>query len=126
MLYETVPASEGTWIEYLRELVRFSMAIEEDDTIDHEIYTGVSRHWLCKASDRSPTTGTLYHHLAILGLSVRPSPLRSLYYYTKSLCVPIPFSSARESLTNVFNLALSKSPDDTFIRTDEILFSTQS
>ncbi|KAI8396322.1 hypothetical protein FOFC_20869 [Fusarium oxysporum] len=40
MLYETVPAFEGTWIEYLRELVRFSMAIEEDDTIDHEICTG--------------------------------------------------------------------------------------
>ncbi|EXK25338.1 hypothetical protein FOQG_14661 [Fusarium oxysporum f. sp. raphani 54005] len=123
LLYETVPAFEDTWIECLGDLARYRMAIEDDDTTDRELWTGLSRHWYCKASDRSPTTGRLYHHLAILA---RPNPLRQLYYYTKSLCVPIPFSSARESLTNVFNCALSNSPDDTFIRAHKILFSTQS
>ncbi|KAI8416557.1 hypothetical protein FOFC_02868 [Fusarium oxysporum] len=97
LLYETVPALEDTWIECLGDLARYRMAIEDDDTIDRELWTGVSRHWYCKASDRSPTTGRLYHHLAILA---RPNPLRQLYYYTN--------------------------PDDTFIRAHKILFSTQS
>lgn len=76
------------------------MAIEDDDIRDREVWTSVSRLWYSKASDKAPTTGRLYHHLAILA---RPNPLQQLYYYTKSLCVPIPFSSARESIMTLFD-----------------------
>lgn len=42
------------------------MAIEEDDMWDREHWTAVSRHWCSKASNKAPTTGRLYYHLAIL------------------------------------------------------------
>ncbi|KAF4989226.1 hypothetical protein FGRMN_9239 [Fusarium graminum] len=129
LLYETVPAFEDTWIECLGDLGRYRMAIEDDDIRDREVWTGVSRHWYSKASDKSPTTGRLYHHLAILA---RPNALQQLYYYTKSLCVPIPFSSARESIMTLFDPVLNNSPtrlapvDAAFVRAHGILFSGKS
>ncbi|KAF9879594.1 Telomerase-binding protein EST1A [Colletotrichum karsti] len=80
------------------------MAIEDDDIKDREVWTAVSRHWYSKASDKAPTTGRLYHHLAILA---RPNALQQLFYYTKSLCVSIPFLSARESIMTLFEPHLS-------------------
>ncbi|KAK1445870.1 hypothetical protein CMEL01_10113 [Colletotrichum melonis] len=88
LLYETVPTFEDTWIECLGDLGRYRMAIEDDDLKDREVWTSVSRHWYSKASDKAPQTGRLYHHLAILA---RPNALQQLFYYTKSLCVPVPF-----------------------------------
>ncbi|RGP79609.1 hypothetical protein FLONG3_2357 [Fusarium longipes] len=129
LLYETVPAFEDTWIECLGDLGRYRMAIEDDDIRDREVWTGVSRHWYSKASEKSPTTGRLYHHLAILA---RPNALQQLYYYTKSLCVPIPFSSARESIMTLFDPVLNNSPtrlipiDASFVRAHGILFSGKS
>ena len=99
LLYETVPAFEDTWIECLGDLARYRMAIEDDDIRDREVWTGVARHWYSKASDKAPTTGRLYHHLAILA---RPNALQQLFYYSKSLCVEIPFTSARESILTLF------------------------
>ena len=99
------------------------------DIRDREVWTGVSRHWYSKASDKSPTTGRLYHHLAILA---RPNALQQLYFYTKSLCVPIPFSSARESIMTLFDPLLGNGPtrlsvaDAAFVRTHGILFSRKS
>ncbi|KAE8451547.1 hypothetical protein EG329_003620 [Mollisiaceae sp. DMI_Dod_QoI] len=104
LLYETVPAFEDTWIECLGDLGRYRMAIEDDDIRDREVWTGVARHWYAKASDKAPTTGRLYHHLAILA---RPNALQQLFYYSKSLCVAIPFTSARESILTLFDPVLS-------------------
>ncbi|KAI3565815.1 hypothetical protein IWW34DRAFT_641977 [Fusarium oxysporum f. sp. albedinis] len=126
LLCETAPAFEDTWIECLGDLGRYRMAIENNDIREREVWVGVSRHWYSKASDRSPTTGRLYHHLAILA---RPNALQQLYYYTKSLCVPIPFSSARESIMTLFNSTPSGGPtrlaplDAAFVRAHGILFS---
>ncbi|KAK4182422.1 hypothetical protein QBC35DRAFT_468099, partial [Podospora australis] len=108
LLYETVPAFEDTWIENLGDLSRYRMAIEDDDIRDRENWTAVSRHWYSKASDKAPTTGRLYHHLAIL---VRPNASQQLYYYAKSLCVAIPFVSARESIKTLFDPALAPTPN---------------
>ncbi|KAG4427242.1 hypothetical protein IFR05_017275 [Cadophora sp. M221] len=83
LMYETVPAFEDTWIECIGDLGRYRMAIEDDDIRDREVWTGVARHWYSKASDKAPTTGRLYHHLAILA---RPNALQQLFYYAKSLC----------------------------------------
>ncbi|KAH6879496.1 hypothetical protein B0T10DRAFT_582911, partial [Thelonectria olida] len=129
LLYETVPAFEDTWIECLGDLGRYRMAIEDDDIRDREVWTGVSRHWYSKASDKSPSTGRLYHHLAILA---RPNALQQLYYYTKSLCVPLPFLSARESIMTLFDPVLASNPsclspiDFAFVRVHGILFSGKS
>ncbi|KPM35382.1 hypothetical protein AK830_g11185 [Neonectria ditissima] len=129
LLYETVPAFEDTWIECLGDLGRYRMAIEDDDIRDREVWTGVSRHWYSKASDKSPTTGRLYHHLAILA---RPNALQQLYYYAKSLCVPIPFLSAKESVMTLFDPLLGSNQsrlaaiDAAFVRVHGILFSGKS
>ncbi|RDA89182.1 hypothetical protein CP532_0540 [Ophiocordyceps camponoti-leonardi (nom. inval.)] len=127
LLYETVPAFEDTWIECLGDLGRYRMAIEDDDIRDREIWTGVSRYWYSMASDKSPATGRLYHHLAILA---RPNALQQLYYYNKSLCVPLPFASARESVMTLFDPLLSSTShqrlepvDAAFVRVHGILFS---
>jgi hypothetical protein len=81
------------------------MAIEEQDLRDRDVWTAVSRHWYSKASDKAPTTGRLYHHLAILA---RPNALQQLFYYSKSLCVPTPFPSARESVMTLFEPILAQ------------------
>lgn len=128
LLYETVPAFEDTWIECLGDLGRYRMAIEDDDIRDREVWTAVSRHWYSKASDKAPTTGRLYHHLAILA---RPNALQQLFYYAKSLCVPIPFPSARESIMTLFDPVLNATGqpsrllpiDAAFVKAHGILFS---
>jgi len=99
LLYETVPAFEDTWIECLGDLGRYRMAIEDDNVRDREVWTAVSRGWYSKALDKAPTTGRLYHHLAILA---RPNALQQLFYYGKALCVAIPFPSANDSIMTLF------------------------
>jgi hypothetical protein len=105
------------------------MVIEDDNIGDREFWTDVSRHWYSKASDMSPETGRLYHHLAILA---RPNAVQQLFYYTKSLCIPIPFLSTQESIMKVFDPLLSNSAarlnpiDGSFIRAHGILFSGKS
>jgi hypothetical protein len=79
------------------------MAIEDDDIKDREVWTGVARLWYSKASNKAPMTGRLYHHLAILA---RPNALQQLFYYAKSLCVVILFTSARESILTLFDPVL--------------------
>lgn len=126
LLYETLPAFTDTWIECLGDLGRYRMAIEDEDMRDREIWTSVSRHWYSKASDNAPTTGRLYQHLAILA---RPNALQQLFYYTKSLCVPIPFTSARESIMTLFEPVIkgSSAPrlvlaDWAFVKAHGLLF----
>ena len=132
LLYETVPAFEDTWIECLGDLGRYRMAIEEEDMKDRNVWTITSRYWYSKASDKAPTTGRLYHHLAILA---RPNALLQLFYYNKSLCVAIPFLSARDSILTLFDpiMALpathqSRLPatELAFVRCHSIMFSGKS
>jgi hypothetical protein len=82
LLHETVPASEDTWIECQGDLGRYRMAIEDGDVQDREVWTSVARHWYSKSSDKAPTTGRLYHHLAILA---RPNALHQLFVMEISL-----------------------------------------
>ncbi|OBT73410.1 hypothetical protein VF21_08106 [Pseudogymnoascus sp. 05NY08] len=103
LLLETVPAFEDTWIECLGDLGRYRMAIEDDNVRDREVWAQVARQWYLKSANRSPITGRLYHHLAILA---RPDALPQLLYYGKSLAVPIPFTAARESIMTLFEPTL--------------------
>lgn len=82
LLLETVPAFEDYRIECPSDLGRYRMTVKDDDIRDREAWTGIARHWYSKASDKAPTVGHLYHHLAILA---RPNALKQLLYYTKSL-----------------------------------------
>ncbi|KFY80211.1 hypothetical protein V499_00885 [Pseudogymnoascus sp. VKM F-103] len=104
LLLETVPAFEDTWIECLGDLGRYRMAIEDDNVRDREVWAQVARQWYLKSANRSPVTGRLYHHLAILA---RPDALPQLLYYGKSLAVPIPFAAARQSITTLFDSTLN-------------------
>lgn len=129
LLYETVPNFEDTWIECLGDLGRYRMAIEDEDIRDREIWTEVSRYWYSKASDKAPTTGRLHHHLAILA---RPNAVKQLFYYTKSLCVAIPFKSARDSILTLFDPIINgtqtrlQAIDLNFVKAHGILFITSN
>jgi hypothetical protein len=132
LLYETVPAFEDTWIECLGDLGRYRMAIEDDDIRDREILTGVARHWYSKASDGAPTTGRLYHHLAVL---TRPNALAQLFYYSKSVCTSLPFASTPESILTlfdpVFNASVSSYSglpplDLAFVKAHGVLFKRET
>ncbi|CZT11762.1 hypothetical protein WAI453_004327 [Rhynchosporium graminicola] len=96
LLYETVPAFEDTWLEFLDDLGRFRMALEDDDIRDSMFWTRVAQGWydIARTFSRTPTTGRLYHHLAIL---TRSNALEQLFYDSKSPCVVVPLTSARES-----------------------------
>lgn len=104
LLHETVPAFEDTWIECLGDISRYRMAIEDDDNKDREAWTAVARHWYSKASDKSPTTGRLYHHLAILA---RPNAVQQLYYYKKALRDYYSFQSDWDCIMNLFDPILT-------------------
>lgn len=84
--YETAPNFKNTWIGCLEDLGRYRIAIEDqdEDLRDREIWTGVSRCWYSKASDKAFITERIYHHLAILA---RPNAVKQLCYHTESLCV---------------------------------------
>ena len=100
LLYETVHSFEDTWIDCLGELARYRNAIEEHEVQDREIWSGVARTWYKKAVDKSPQTGRLYHHLAILA---RPPILQQLLLYTRSLTCVTPFENDCDSVTTLFN-----------------------
>jgi hypothetical protein len=104
------------------------MAIDDEDIKDREVWTGVSRQWYSKASDKTPTTGRLYHHLSILA---RPNAIQQLFFYTKSLSVAVPFYSARESILTLFDPLISGSETRPFqVETDfvrlQALFSART
>jgi len=91
LVYETIPAFEDSWAECLGDLGRYRMAIEDDDIRDREVWSGVARPWYLKASNKDPIRGHLYHRLSIL---TRPNALQQVFYYSKSLCIVSPFTSA--------------------------------
>src|SRR2546421_3132031 len=100
LLVEFVPSFEETWIEFLGDVARYRMAIEETDLRDREVWSGVARMWYGRAADKSPNVGRIQHHLAVLA---RPNIAQQLFYYSKSLVTVIPFQDARESIMLLFN-----------------------
>ncbi|KAK5188818.1 hypothetical protein LTR72_011402 [Exophiala xenobiotica] len=105
LLMESVPTFHETWIECLGDLARYRMAIEEADMRDRENWSNVARMWYNRAADRSPNTGRIQHHLAVLA---RPNVVRQLFYYTKALISGIPFVNARDSIMLLFTPFLEK------------------
>lgn len=120
LLYETVPAFEGFWVECLGDLGRYRMAVEADDPMDRENWSGVARFWYTKATDNSPGTGRLYHRLATLA---RQYSLQQLSLYTRSLTCLNPFEGARESIKSLFNPILNgKAPVNPRSSSFEVIF----
>lgn len=100
LLYETVPSFQTTWMECPGDLSRYRMAIEDIDKQDRDNWAAMARYWYNKTADRCPNVGRLYHHLAILA---RPSILRQLYLYGRSLTSVVVFHSNRESMETIFD-----------------------
>jgi hypothetical protein len=95
LLLETVPSFATTWIECLGDISRYRMAIEDEDPRDRDVWANTARYWYCKAADRIPHVGRLYHHLAILA---RPNALQQLYLYSRSLISVEPFIGSRDTM----------------------------
>ncbi|KAJ6117912.1 DNA/RNA-binding domain E.t1.c1-type [Penicillium sp. IBT 18751x] len=99
-LLESVPVFGDAWIEYLGDLARYRMAVEEANMRDREVWAGVSRYWYNQGAERKPDVGRIQHHLAVLA---RPDVLQQLFYYSKALVSVRPFPNARESVLLLFN-----------------------
>jgi hypothetical protein len=112
------------------DLARYRMGVEEDDIWDREVFQHMTKQWYLKASRKAPTTGRLYHHLAIVAA---PNALQQLFYFAKSLCVDIPCTSARESILTLFQPVLNEENhqsqyrfpplDTSFIKANGIFFT---
>lgn len=124
LLYETIDSFKPTWIECLGDLARYRMVIEDEVQRDRDTWGMVAQSWYAAASDISPNSGRLYHHLGILA---QQNAVQQLHYYCRSLTCIEPFPNARESLNVLFESALdvdgSASPlaslyelDETFVR----------
>ncbi|KAJ9663494.1 hypothetical protein H2198_000760 [Neophaeococcomyces mojaviensis] len=105
LLMETVPDFLETWIECLGDLARYRMAIEEADLRDREIWSNTARTWYNQAADKSPNTGRIQHHLAVLA---RPNIVQQLFLYSKALVAAIPFKNAGDSILLLFNPLLDQ------------------
>jgi len=115
----------------LGDLGRYRMAIEDDEPRDREVWSNVAKFWYNKASDKSPNTGRLYHHMAILA---RPYTLEQHSLYARSLTCVNPFESAKGSIMTLFNPVLQSkdatqrrpsSFETVFIRAHAIFFASK-
>lgn len=105
ILYETLPGFSDAWVTCLGDLGRYRRAIEEEDIKEGEVWASVAKIWYVKASDKSPGTGRLHHHLAILA---RPHALEEPNFYVKSLFGSAPFGHARASIMTLYSPILKK------------------
>jgi hypothetical protein len=99
------------------------MAIEDTDRTDRRVWVGMARYWYSKASDKSPTAGIFYHHLAILA----PNALQQLFYCSKSLCIEAPYPKAQEPIFAVLNKDKYGLPlfDTAILKAHKILFTSK-
>ncbi|KAL9096458.1 MAG: hypothetical protein Q9165_001455 [Trypethelium subeluteriae] len=105
LIYETVPVPtvsfpEQTWIEHLRDLVRYYRDVEDTDYRDRETWESISRFRYRKAIDQEPGPGKLSHRVAILA---GRRAFQRLFYYVKALVCEQPLPSARDSVITLFN-----------------------
>jgi hypothetical protein len=103
LLKESVPSFIETRIEYLGDLARYRMAIEDLDLRDKEIWSNVARTWYNEAANKSPNGGRIQHHLAVLA---RPNIVEQLFYYIKALTTLLPFINIRELIMLLFDMFL--------------------
>jgi hypothetical protein len=96
------------------------MATQSDDMKAWQRWRDISKEEYTRALGENPTTGRIYHHLAILE---RPrtclSPheafdatVSELFYYTKSLVVKTPFVGGRESVLTLIKPIVARNQEE--------------
>ncbi|EGD92984.1 hypothetical protein TESG_00546 [Trichophyton tonsurans CBS 112818] len=105
LLLESVPTFKEVWMEYLGDVARYRMAIEETDCQERKNWENEALCWYQRAADEGPNIGRIQHHSAVLA---KPYTLR-LFYYTKSLVCVEPFATSRENILFLFNPLLEES-----------------
>ena len=108
LLYETMPAFADTWVEYLGDLGRYRMAVEDNDRRDRETWSNVSQYWYKKATNKNPHIGRLAHYLTILS---KPFTIEQLSLYLRALTSITPFDSANASVLTLLDPVLEGKHD---------------
>ncbi|KIW76815.1 hypothetical protein Z517_09259 [Fonsecaea pedrosoi CBS 271.37] len=106
LLDESVPRFYDTWIECKADLARYGMATQSDDEGASQRWHDIAKEGFTRAMSKNPTTGRIYHHLAVVAQArTRVSPdgkfeasVSQFFYYTKALVVKVPFFPARETV----------------------------
>lgn len=104
---ETVPQFQSTWIEAKGDLARYGMAIQDLGELGQR-WRETAKQEYTRALIEKPTTGRIYHHLAILEYTYSwfskdffDATVSKLFYFTKSLIVKTPFFPSRDSVLTV-------------------------
>ncbi|KAM6514279.1 hypothetical protein FALCPG4_015432 [Fusarium falciforme] len=97
LFYETVPILEDVWAECLGDLARYGMGVGE--RVHGDVWVNIAQRWYAKLLRKSPTTGRLYHHLAVVE---QRNAVEQLFYFIKSLCVADPFPVGIRSTARLF------------------------
>jgi hypothetical protein len=123
-LVVTIPGFVELWIGILGDLARYWMVVSNTES-DHEIWCDVARLWYWNAFSKSPESGRIQHHLAV----VAPDILQELFYYSKALVSEVPFEFGRESMMLFFDRLLGTQPltaEGAFVRAHALLFKRDS
>lgn len=106
------------WLEALGDIARFSMAV---GSVSNGDWRGISQYWYCRAANRSPGVGRLFHHCAVVCIY----RLDSLYYFCKSLLALQPFAPSSETILSLFESNAEgegNTPVAAFIKLHELAF----
>jgi hypothetical protein len=109
------------WLEALGDIARFSMAI---GSVSNGDWRGISQYWYCRAANRSPGVGRLFHHCAVVCIY----RLDSLYYFCKSLLSLQPFAPSSETILSLFESnseGEGNTPVAAFIKLHEMAFRNE-
>ncbi|KAL0764056.1 hypothetical protein CaCOL14_013383 [Colletotrichum acutatum] len=96
------------------------IAMEDGHFENREAWTSTIRQWYSKASHRSPSIGRFYHGLATCA---KANTLEQLFFYTKSLCVRVPFLDARDSLAVFFKQNMDEVSGTSVVSTNSYGFN---
>ncbi|KAK0371312.1 hypothetical protein CLIM01_11335 [Colletotrichum limetticola] len=120
LLCQMAPEFEYAWNEHLGDLGAYRIAMEDGHFENREAWTSTIRQWYSKASHRSPSIGRFYHGLATCA---KANTLEQLFFYTKSLCVRVPFLDARDSLAVFFKQNMDEVSGTSVVSTNSYGFN---
>lgn len=94
--------------------------MEDGHFENREAWTSTTRQWYSEASHRCPSIGRLYHGLATCA---KANTLEQLFFYTKSLCVRVPFIDAWGSLATFFEQNMNEVSGASVVNTNSYDFN---
>ncbi|KAH0829997.1 hypothetical protein AYO21_11516 [Fonsecaea monophora] len=120
LLDESVPRFYDIWIECKADLARYGMATQSNDEGACQRWHDIAKEEFTRAHSKNPTTGRIYHHLAVVAWprtrvsrdKAFEASVSQFFYYTKALVVKVPFFPARQSVLFLIKTIVARNETD--------------